>query len=648
MIDKDTIQNILETARIDEVVGDFVTLKKRGANLLGLCPFHNEKTPSFTVSPRLGIYKCFGCGKGGNAVNFVMEHEHFSYPEALKYLARKYNIEIQEEEQTPEQVQALNEQESLYHVSDFAAKYFADNLYNNEQGRAIGLSYFKERGFRDDIIKKFMLGYAIDEWTNFTDHAIANGYDKKYLEATGLTIVKEQKMYDRFRGRVVFPIQNISGRVLGFGGRTLSADKKIPKYVNSPESEIYHKSNLLYGINHARAAIIDNNNCYLVEGYTDVISLHQAGITNVVASSGTSLTTEQIKLIKRYTRNITILYDGDSAGIKAAFRGIDMVLEEGLDVKIVLFPEGDDPDSFARKHRSSEVEDFLEKNAANFIFFKTRLLLDETDGDPLKKATLISEIVQSIALIPDKIVQSLYLKECSAILQMEETTLMNELNKIRRRNFDRKIKEQGTVAPEKVLVPLKPEPAQQSEFDFFSTEYQEKDIIRLLMRYPQQVLRFEVKNKEQVEIYEFPVASYIVNDLRRDELQFRNPLYQKVFDITAASIDAGTMPDETFFLYNPDKVISTLAATMLASRYELNNWERVKIKVKDESQQLPMAVTHALLSMKLRVLEKKFDEMLAALKQAPEHEIMPLMTQQRKLQQKIERIAQELAWIVLR
>ncbi len=648
MIDKNTIQNILETARIDEVVGDFVTLKKRGANLLGLCPFHNEKTPSFTVSPRLGIYKCFGCGKGGNAVNFVMEHEHFSYPEALKYLARKYNIEIQEEEQTPEQLQALNEQESLYHVSDFAAKYFAANLYNTEQGRAIGLSYFKERGFRDDIIKKFMLGYAIDEWTNFTDHAIANGYDKKYLESTGLTIVKDDKMYDRFRGRVIFPIQNISGRVLGFGGRTLSADKKIPKYVNSPESEIYHKSNLLYGINHARTAIIDKENCFLVEGYTDVISLHQAGIANVVSSSGTSLTTDQIKLIKRYTRSVTILYDGDSAGIKAAFRGIDMVLEEGLDVKIVLFPEGDDPDSFARKHRSSEVEDFLQKNAANFIFFKTKLLLDETDGDPLKKAALISEIVQSIALIPDKIVQSLYLKECSAILNMEEITLMNELNKIRRRNYDRKVKEQGTVAPEKVLVPLKPEPTVQGDFDFFSTEYQEKDIIRLLMRYPQHELKFEVKNGDQVDVYSIPVASYIINDLRRDELQFTNPTLQKAFDATATALDEGVLPDETFFLYHPDKEISALAATMLTQRYELNDWERVKIKVKSESEQLPMAVTHALFSMKLRVLEKKFDEMLANLKQASEDEVMPLMLQQRKLQQKIERIAQELERIVLR
>lgn len=648
MIDTNTIQNILETARIDEVVGDFVTLKKRGANLLGLCPFHNEKTPSFTVSPRLGIYKCFGCGKGGNTVNFVMEHEHFSYPEALKYLARKYNIEIQEEEQTPEQVQALNEQESLYHVSDFAARYFADNLYNHGQGRAIGLTYFKERGFRDDIIKKFMLGYAIDEWTNFTDHAIANGYDKKYLESTGLTIVKEDKVYDRFRGRVIFPIQNISGRVLGFGGRTLSVDKKTPKYVNSPESEIYHKSNVLYGINHARTAIIGSDNCFLVEGYTDVISLHQAGIINVVASSGTSLTTEQIKLIKRYTRNITILFDGDSAGIKAAFRGIDMVLEEGLDVKIVLFPEGDDPDSFARKHRSSEVEDFLHKNAVNFIFFKTRLLLDETNGDPLKKAALIGEIVQSIALIPDKIVQSLYLKECSAILHMEETTLMNELNKIRRRNYDRKIKEQAAVAPEKVLVPPKPEPTESTEFDFFSTEYQEKDIIRLLMRYPQHVLTFEVKTDKEVQTYEFPVASYIVNDLRRDELHFRNPIFQKVFDTAAAAIDADTIPDETFFLYNPDKEISALAATMLTSRYELNDWSRVKIVVKNEADRLPMAVTHALLSMKLRVLEKKFDEMLASLKQAPDSEIMPLMSQQRKLQQKIERIAQELQRIVLR
>jgi DNA primase len=630
------------------VVGDFVTLKKRGANLLGLCPFHNEKTPSFTVSPRLGIYKCFGCGKGGNSVNFVMEHEHFSYPEALKYLARKYNIEIQEEEQTPEQVQALNEQESLYHVSDFAAKYFAANLYNTEQGRAIGLSYFKERGFRDDIIKKFMLGYSIDEWTNFTDHAIASGYDKKYLESTGLTIVKDDKMYDRFRGRVIFPIQNISGRVLGFGGRTLSIDKKIPKYVNSPESEIYHKSNVLYGINHARASIIDNNNCYLVEGYTDVISLHQTGITNVVSSSGTSLTTEQIKLIKRYTRNVTILYDGDSAGIKAAFRGIDMVLEEGLDVKIVLFPEGDDPDSFARKHRSSEVEEFLQKNAVNFIFFKTRLLVDEAHDDPLKKAVLIGEIVQSIALIPKERIRAAYLRECSAILQMEETTLMNELNKIRRRKFDQKVKEQGTVAPEKVLAPPRPEPTEQNLFDFYSIEEKEKDIIRLLISYSKQELRFDVKNGEQIDVYSFSVADYIVSDLRRDELHFSNPSFQKAFDAAAAALDEDTTPDETFFLHHPDKEISMMAVTMLTSRYELSDWARVKINVKSEAEQLPLAVTQALLTMKLAVLQKKFDDMLVGLKQATEEEIMPLMTQQRKLQQKIERIAQELERIVLR
>ncbi|OYT12656.1 MAG: DNA primase [Bacteroidetes bacterium 4572_114] len=411
MISKETIQEIFEAAQIDEVVGEFVSLKKRGVNLLGLCPFHNEKTPSFTVSPKKGIYKCFGCGKGGNSVQFLMDHEQFTYPEALKYLAKKYNIEIEEKEQTPEEIKLLNEKESLFHVTDFAAKYFASNIFDSEQGRAIGLSYFKERGFREDTIKKFQLGYAIDAWDNFTAHAIKMGYNIDYLEKTGLTIVKGKKTYDRFRGRVIFPIQNLSGRVLGFGGRTLSSDPKSPKYVNSPESDIYHKSKVLYGINLAKNSIITNDNCFLVEGYTDVISMHMAGVENVVSSSGTSLTTDQIRLISRYTKNITILYDGDEAGIKASFRGIDMILEQGMDVKIVLFPEGEDPDSFARSHRSSEVHDFIKDKAHNFIFFKTNLLIKDAEHDPVKKAGLIKEIVGTIALIPDQIIRSVYVKE---------------------------------------------------------------------------------------------------------------------------------------------------------------------------------------------------------------------------------------------
>jgi DNA primase len=386
LIPKDTIQTIIETARIEEVVGEFVHLRKRGVNYVGLCPFHNEKTPSFTVSPAKGIYKCFGCGKAGNSVNFIMEHEHYTYPEALKFLAKKYNIEVEEEEQTPEQIQQLNERESLYAVTEFARKFFTEQLLNTDEGKSIGLSYFKERDFTDKTIDEFQLGYSPDRWDAFTKAAKENGYEKQFLVKTGLTIDKDGKHFDRFRARVIFPIHNLTGRVIGFGGRILKKDDKKAKYVNSPESEIYNKSKVLYGIYFAKNEIIKKDNCFLVEGYTDVISLFQAGIKNVVASSGTSLTTGQIRLIKRYTPNITILYDGDAAGLKASFRGIDMILEQGMNVKVVLFPEGEDPDSYARTHRSVEVEDYITSQAKDFIRFKTSVLLEETQNDPVKKA----------------------------------------------------------------------------------------------------------------------------------------------------------------------------------------------------------------------------------------------------------------------
>jgi len=382
LIKPETKQTIFETARIDEVVGDFVSLKKRGVNLIGLCPFHDEKTPSFTVSPAKGIYKCFGCGKGGNAVNFIMEHEHYSYPEALKYLAKKYGIEIIEEKQTAEQLQALDEKESLFNVTAFAQKYFSDNLFNKDEGKAIGLSYFKsKRNYNEATIKKFELGYCIDKWADFTEHATKNAYKLKHLVKSGLTVAKNDNHFDRFAARVMFPIHNLTGKVIGFGGRILSSEKSKAKYVNSPESEIYNKSKVLYGIYFSKNSIINKDNCLLVEGYTDVISLHQAGIENVVSSSGTSLTKDQIKLITRYSKNITILYDGDPAGIKASFRGIDMILEEGLNVRIVLFPDGEDPDSYAMNHSSSEVEKFLNDNAVDFITFKTRqsILISKTN-----------------------------------------------------------------------------------------------------------------------------------------------------------------------------------------------------------------------------------------------------------------------------
>lgn len=420
MITRETIDNIISAAKIEEVIGDFISLRRRGVNLLGLCPFHNEKTPSFTVSPVKGIYKCFGCGKAGNAVGFIMEHEHLTYPEALKYLAKKYQIEIEEEARTPEQIQEISEKESLINLNEFARKYFSESLFGTDDGKAVGQPYFRERDIREDIMLKFQLGFSPNPWNAFSEHALKEGYKKEFLLKTGLSLEKDGKLYDRFHSRVIFPIHSASGRVIGFGGRILTSDKNRPKYVNSPESEIYNKSKTLYGIYFARNAIATKDNCYLVEGYTDVISLHQAGIENVVASSGTSLTTDQVRMILRYTPNITILYDGDPAGIKASFRGIDMVLEQGMNVKIVLFPDNEDPDSFTRKNHPSEVEKFITSNALNFISFKTRLLLGETKNDPVKKAGLIKDIVSSIGLIPDTITRTLFVRECADMMSVPE------------------------------------------------------------------------------------------------------------------------------------------------------------------------------------------------------------------------------------
>ncbi len=650
VIDKNTIQEIVDTARIEEVVGDFVNLKKRGPRYLGLCPFHNEKTPSFTVTPRLGIYKCFGCSKGGDAVNFVMEHEKMSYPEALKYLANKYNIEIKEEEKTPEQVVAEKEEESLANVTEFAAKYFAHNLFHTEQGRAIGLSYFKERGFREDVIKKFGLGYAFEDSKSFTDHALRHGYNLEFLIQTGLTKDRGTGAYDGFRGRVMFPVYNHLGRVIAFGGRTLSSDKKVPKYVNSPESAIYHKSKELYGINFAKNAIIQLDNCYLVEGYTDVISLFQAGFENVVASSGTALTTDQIKLIRRYTKNITILYDGDAAGIKAAFRGIDMILEEGMDVKIVLFPDGEDPDSFARSHRSAEVEEFLKQNSKNFIFFKAGLLLDESKGDPMKMANLTREIVTTISIIPDRIIQIYYIKECAALLKINEDTLMNELNRIRRKNYDKKIKEkQKDSEQETIPLPLPGLQAPlQKDMDFLSSEFQERDLIRLLLKFSSQPVSFIVDLNGKEDTWEYNTARYILEDLSRDEIKCSNPLYQKVIDVTAEEVEKGIVPDEKFFTGHPDREIADLAITLLSEKHDLSDWSKVKIDVKGEDRKIAAAITGALLSMKLRFLEGRYDRELKKLKDAnPEDQLLILVNQQ-KILQKIELISEKLGRPVLR
>lgn len=650
MIPKETIQEIIDTARVEEVVGEFVNLKKRGITYVGLCPFHNEKTPSFTVTPKRGIYKCFGCGKGGDSVNFLMEHEHFTYPEALKYLAKKYHIAIQEEEQTSEKIQEQQEKESLFLVNDFAAKYFVHNLFNTEQGKAIGLTYFKERGFREDIIRKFQLGYAIDEWDNFTSHALRNGYKLDYLEKTGLTISKESKQYDRFRGRVIFPIHNLSGRVLGFGGRTLLTDKSIPKYVNSPESEVYNKSQVLYGINLAKAGIISNDNCYLVEGYTDVISLHQAGIENVVSSSGTSLTTEQIRLISRYTKNVTILYDGDEAGIKASFRGIDMILEQGLNVKIVLFPKGEDPDSFARKHRTAEVQEFITGQTANFIIFKTNLLLKEASGDPMKKSALIKEIVGSIALIPDPISRSVYIKECAALMDIAEQTLMNVLNQIRRTAFDKKTKDKRSPEEESIVQPFVIPVEKQQGADFNTLINHEKEIVRLLMQFGDKKITFENRLDDyQVQTMEVDTALFIIKDLESDEIILENELYRKVFAIAKNEVENGNAPCEMFYLHHEDRSISGLATDLLSQKHELANWEKVKVIVKTEEDRLKLAVTQAILSLKLRVLEAKFEKTQKLMHiETDEENLLVLMANQQKIRKKISLVSKELGRIILR
>lgn len=610
MIKPNTIAEIFETARIEDVIGDFVNLRKRGVNLLGLCPFHNEKTPSFTVSPSKGIYKCFGCGKGGNVVNFLMEHEHYTYPEALTFLAKRYNIEIEEKEQTADEIQALNEKEGLYHVSGFAQKFYYDQLLKSDEGKAIGLSYFKERGFNDSTIEKFQLGYGPKEWDCFTRNALDNGYKLEFLEKTGLTITKEDKHYDRFRSRVIFPIHNLTGRVIGFGGRILETKENKPKYVNSPESDIYNKSKVLYGIFQAKSSITQKDNCYLVEGYTDVITLNQSGIENVVASSGTSLTVDQIKLIKRYTQNITILYDGDPSGIKASFRGIDMILEEGMNVKIVLFPDGEDPDSYARKTSSTELEKFLNESASNFITFKTSLLVDEAKNDPVKIVSLVKEIVNSIALIPDGIFRTVYIRECSVLMNIPEQTLMNELNKILRKRVSKKF----TKEPEDII----PEPTEytaekQFEVDPNDIEYQEKDIIRLLLQYGKMTLSYEdVDEGEKAIQINTTVGELIVHDLKKDEISFQNPVFQIIYNEFENALENGQeLPDDKDFCLHENHEISKTSIDLISTPYILSEkWiESYKISTRTEEQNLRMAVTGALLSFK----SKKVDQVLIEL-----------------------------------
>lgn len=649
MIPPDTISSIISAARIEEVVGDFVNLKRRGVNYLGLCPFHNEKTPSFTVSPAKGIFKCFGCGKAGNSVNFLMEHEHFTYPEALRFLAKRYNIEVQEEEQTAEQIAEQNEREALFLINQFAQAYFQSNLLDKEEGKAIGLTYLKEREFSDETIHKFGLGFALQGWDDFSNHALKAGYRAEYLVKTGLSIQKEDHLIDRFHGRVIFPIQSASGRVLGFGGRILTGEKNIAKYLNSPESEIYNKSKTLYGIYFAKNAIVSNDNCFLVEGYTDVISLHQCGIHNVVASSGTSLTQDQIKLIQRYTSNITILYDGDPAGIKASLRGIDMIIEQGMNVKIVLFPEGEDPDSFARKNRVADVEEFIKKNSVNFILFKTKLLLDETKGDPIKKAALTKEIMETISLIPDGISRSIYIKECASTLAIPEQTLINELNKSLRKKFSKKLQEEtGQEAGD--IETATPAPKQE-EFDFNSSEGYEKEIIRLLILYGRNELIFKQKNEEDELIeYRVPLFNVILPDLLQDEITFENVMCSKIYEEMIHFFRSESIPPKDHFLHHENQEVASYCIDLSMETYDLSkNWKENMIYIDHESEQLDEVVTNTLLGFKARKIDRMIEEIQNELKNPqPEEDLIILLEKMKNLKEMSIAINEKLGRIVIR
>ena len=616
MISKTTIDAVFETARVEEVIGDFVQLKKSGSNFKGLSPFSDERTPSFMVSPVKQIWKDFSSGKGGNAVAFLMEHEHFTYPEAIKYLAKKYNIEVEETEQTDEQKEQANERESMYVVSEFAKDYFHKTLINSEQGKAIGLSYFKERGFTEETIEKFQLGYSPDVWDAFTSEAIRKGYKLEFLEKTGLTIVKEEKQFDRFKGRVMFPIHSLSGRVLGFGGRILTNEKKAAKYLNSPESEIYHKSKVLYGIYYAKQAIAKEDNCYLVEGYTDVIQLHQLGIENVVSSSGTALTPEQIRLINRLTPNITVLFDGDAAGQRASLRGIDLILEQGMNVKVCSFPEGEDPDSFSKAHTLTEVEDFLKENAKDFIQYKASLLVKEAQGDPIKKAGLVRDMVESIAKIPDVIKREIYVQECARIMDIKEDVLFNTLAQIRNKG-----KKEVTKSAEKrpsggEMVPLKNE-----EKIKFERQYElEQNIIKLLITFAKEPVEFvdlvydedeEGKLIEREEKRELIIYEKIYLDLQEDEVEFANDDFKKIYPLL---IEHLTQEEGEIKLDKLGELLEAAQMEKISSiafepeKHELHAWDRHEIYVKTLKDNAGLETVQTLLNLRHFLIQRKMAE----------------------------------------
>ena len=691
MIDKQTVDRIMETAQIVDVIGEFVSLKKRGANHIGCCPFHNEKTPSFYVSPSKGIYKCFGCGESGNVAGFLMKHEHFTYPEALKWLAKKYNIPVEEEPMTEDEKRQQSERDNLFHVSEFAQKYFADLLYNDIDGKAIGLSYFHHRGLSDDVIRRFGLGYCKDQWSDFTDHALKSGYSLDVLQKTGLTIVKEQeeeaaadgskrrtKRYDRFRGRVMFPIFSISGRVIGFSGRVLTSEKQAAKYVNSPESEIYDKSNSLYGIFQARSAIGRADMCYLVEGNVDVLSMHQSGVENTVASCGTSLTAPQVRIIKRYTSNVTILYDGDAAGIKATLKAVNLLFAEGMHVQTVLFPDGHDPDSYAQKYGSEQLQTYLREHAENFLMYRARLVGDEINHDPTRKAAYVAEMVNSIALVSDIQEQSEYIRQCAYLFKTSEEILGNMVRKAvssarqklyqeqqreaeRERMPDPAIQQQQAAMAQQQPVqtqqptpPAGPEGFVPPPDDLFipdggapnpqpvqvlpslnQAEAQEAQIVRLLVKYgTSDVSTMGTDGEGNSVQYVVRVADWIVSELFSDGLSFDNQLYQRIFDLYVQRItDEQPLPDANFFATTNDMEMRNFALMQMLEPYSVSPlWEKKGISVNNPDDMLQEEVQQSIHTFKSKKLSAKIDELRRELNNANEDDALLIVAEITKYQ----------------
>jgi DNA primase len=640
LIPKETVDKIIDAARVEEVIGEFITLKKRGTNLLGLCPFHGEKTPSFTVSAVKGIYKCFGCGKAGNSVNFVMDHLQLSYPEALRWLAKKYSIEIVEREITPEEREKQTERDSMLIVMQYAQRYFTEKMFSTDEGKSIGLGYFKERGLRDDIIEKFQLGYSLEERRAFSEDAVKANYQPKYLVKTGMSILSNnhvegteitlKDVFDRYAGRVMFPIQDDGGRVVAFGGRTLSNDKKTAKYINSPETDIYNKSKILYGLWLGKKTIQQQDTCYLVEGYMDVIAMHQAGIENVVASSGTSLTVEQIKSIHRFTNNIVVLYDGDEAGQKASNRAIPLLLEEGMNVKLLMFPDNDDPDSFSRKVTIEEFKNYLRENVQDFLIFKAKKLTAETKNDPIKRAGIIKDIVESIALIPDNIIRSIYIKDCSSVMEIEESILQLEVNKIRQKAASKnKTSQQNTpetfinndVPPENFSTETKEEKHIQS----FDAE--EKELLRIMITHGNILITIDAEDEnEERHDLEITLAEFILFELWRDEITFEDPIHQTVLDEYIKELSNQRLPNLQHFSNSQDPIISSFVINHVLKDYELSGkWASFGVYVSPEIANIKKASQHLLFSLKEKKLNYYISQKQELLKTANSDETVSIL-----------------------